>query len=328
MPGYRVWAVWLWGTLVLTSGCSRAPLVKVDGSSTVLPITNAVAEEFRLQEGSKVRIAGSFSGTGGGFKRFCLGELDICNASRPISDEERALCEKNGVEFIALTVAFDGLVVVANVQNDWCDCLTTEQLKAIWKPKSSVAKWSDIDPAWPAEPIRLYGPDTDSGTFDYFTEAIVGEAASSRSDYSQSADDNVLVRGVEGDKYALGYFGMAYYQENKDKLKLLGVDAGDGQCIQPNEETVRNNTYRPLSRPLFIYVRTSSLARPEVREFVKFYVERVGSLVSSVGYVPVPDEVKAKNKQVLEEALHAVPSTAGSKAVQKPFALKHNNAMS
>jgi len=312
MPGCRVWALWFLGGFALASGCSRAPVVKVDGSSTVLPITNAVAEEFRLQEGSKVRIAGSLSGTGGGFKRFCRGELDICNASRSISDGERSLCGKNGVEFIALTVAYDGLVVVVNLQNDWCDCLTTDQLKAIWKPNSPIAKWSDIDSNWPDEPIRLYGPDTDSGTFDYFTEAIVGERASSRSDYSQSADDNVLVRGVEGDKYALGYFGMAYYEGNHDKLKLLGVDAGDGQCIKPSEETVRNHTYRPLSRPLFIYVRTSSLARPEVREFVKFYVERVGGLVSSVGYVPVPEEVAAKNQQVLEDALKAISSAASS----------------
>ncbi len=286
---------------LLAGGCSRQA-VKVDGSSTVLPITEAVGEVFREQR-PDVHIIGGRAGTGGGFKKFSHGEIDICNASRPISDVEKQACAKNGIEYLSFIVAFDGLSICVNPKNDWCDCITVEQLKAIWQPESAVEKWSDVDPAWPAEEIELYGPGTDSGTFDYFTEVIVGETAKSRDDYTQSEDDNVLVTGVAGDEYSLGYFGLAYYDENKDRLKLLAVDGGDGNCVKPTMETVRDNTYSPLSRPLYIYVRKSSLERPEVKAFIQFYLEQVGSLVPVVGYVPVSDEVAAKNKEVLEEAL-------------------------
>jgi phosphate transport system substrate-binding protein len=286
--------------LVLAGGCSQRS-VKVDGSSTVFPISEAVAEEFRGAEPS-VRVTVGRSGTGGGFKKFAHGEIDICDASRPIKDEEKAECAKAGVEFVELEVAFDGLAVVANPKNDWCDCLTVEQLKAIWQPGSTIKKWSDLDPKWPDQEIKLYGPGTDSGTFDYFTEVIVGKVQSSRNDYMASEDDNSLVTGVAGDEASLGYFGLAFYEENKERLKLLGVDAGDGNCMKPSLETVRNNTYRPLSRPLYIYVRKSSLARPEVKTFVEFYLAKVNSVVEVVGYVPVPEEVAAKNKQLLEEA--------------------------
>jgi phosphate transport system substrate-binding protein len=281
-----------------------AGTVRADGSSTVYPITEAVAEEFR-NEHPDVRAVIGFSGTGGGFKKLAAGEIDICDASRTIKDEERAACKTNGVEFVELEIAFDGLSVVVNPENDWCDCLTVEQLKAIWQPESAISKWSDLNPEWPDEAIELFGPGTDSGTFDYFTEAIMGEAKRSRADYTPSEDDNMLVTGVEGSKYALGYFGYAYYAENKERLKLLGVDAGDGQCVQPSPETVRSNNYKPLSRPLYIYVNQASLSKPEIVEFVEYYLDTVGDLVASVGYVPLADEVATKTKETYASALSA-----------------------
>jgi phosphate transport system substrate-binding protein len=287
-----------------TSASPTAGTVRADGSSTVYPITEAVAEEFR-NEHPNVRAVIGFSGTGGGFKKLSAGEIDICNASRTIKDEERAACEANGIKFVELEIAFDGLSVVANPENDWCDCLTVEQLKAIWQPESAISKWSDLKPEWPDEKIELFGPGTDSGTFDYFTEAIVGTAKSSRADYTPSEDDNMLVTGVEGSKYALGYFGFAYYSENKERLKLLGIDAGDGKCIQPSMETVRSNTYKPLSRPLYIYVNQASLEKPEIVEFVRYYLNTVGELVEQVGYVPLADDVLAKSKQTLDVAIAA-----------------------
>jgi phosphate transport system substrate-binding protein len=278
--------------------------VRVDGSSTVYLITEAVAEEFR-NEHPEVRAVVGVSGTGGGFKKFSAGEIDICDASRTIKAEEQEKCAANGIKYVALEVAFDGLSVVVNPENDWCDCLTVAQLKAIWQPESAVSKWNDLNPAWPDEKIELFGPGTDSGTFDYFTEAIVGTAKSSRADYTPSEDDNMLVTGVEGSKYALGYFGYAYYIENKDRLKLLGVDPGDGKCVQPSPETVRTNEYKPLSRPLFIYVNTKSLKRPEIAQFVAYYLDQVGALVPTVGYVPLSDEASAKSKKLFDEAMAA-----------------------
>lgn len=309
------------GLLALTIGCTNAPdnpdlsagslsgSVKIDGSSTVYPITEAVAEEFRTVQ-PKVKVTVGISGTGGGMKKFTVGEIDVCNASRKIKDKEIAACEENNVELIELEVAFDGLAVVINPENDWCECLTVDQLKELWRPESAVKKWSELNPDWPDEAINLYGPGTDSGTFDYFTKAIVGEEKASRADYTASEDDNVLVNGVQSDRYALGYFGYAYYSENKGKLKLLGVDGGDG-CITPSQETVRALTYQPLSRPLFIYVRKSSLARPEVQKLVEFYLENCDQLSTDVGYVPISDEVAAQNKQRLQDALPAA-APAGS----------------
>lgn len=313
MPCCRIACTIAWVAIAAAVGCSgcspsnsakSAATIRVDGSSTVYPITEAVAEEFR-NERPDVRAVIGFSGTGGGFKKLAAGEIDICDASRTIKDEERAACEANGVKFVELEIAFDGLSVVVNPDNDWCDCLTVEQLKAIWQPESAIEKWSDLNPEWPDEKIELFGPGTDSGTFDYFTEAIMGEAKSSRADYTPSEDDNMLVTGVEGSKYALGYFGFAYYSENKERLKLLGVDSGDGQCIQPSLETVRSNTYKPLSRPLYIYVNQNSLSKPEIVEFVQYYLKTVGDLVTQVGYVPLADEVKAKADQNFNEALAA-----------------------
>lgn len=287
--------------MLVASGCSR-PTIKLDGSSTVYPITEAVVEEFS-HDRRDIRVIVGRSGTGGGFKKFSHNEIDVCNASRPITPTEKEACQKNGIEYVELVVAFDGLAVVVNPENDWCDNLTADQLKAIWQPEKSVSNWSDLNSAWPDEPIKLYGPGTDSGTFDYFTEVIVGKAGSCRDDYNQSEDDNVLVTGVAGDLYSLCYFGLAYYEENQEKLKLLGIDSGDGANIKPTQTTVRDQSYKPLSRPLYIYVRKSALSRPEMKAFVKFYLEKVGKVVEVVGYVPMPDDAAAKSKQAFEGAL-------------------------
>ena len=260
--------------------------VEIDGSSTVYPITEAVAEEFMLANGSGVRVTVGVSGTGGGFKRFCAGETAISNASRPIKDSEREQCEAAGVDPVELEIAYDGISLVAHPDNSFAACLTVDELRTIWQPESTVRTWADIRQGFPNTEIKLYGPGTDSGTFDYFTEAINGEEDASRSDYTASEDDNVLVQGVQGDPGALGYMGFAYYQENSETLKLLGVDNGAG-CVQPTAETIRGGQYAPLARPVFIYVARSALARPEVRAFVDFYLENAGALAESVGYIPL-----------------------------------------
>jgi phosphate transport system substrate-binding protein len=257
--------------------------VAVDGSSTVAPISEAVAEEFQLAH-SGVRVTVGIAGTGGGFQRFCSGETDISDASRPISEEERQACATAEIEYLELPVAWDGLSVVVNPANDFVECLTVEELRRVWEPNSRVATWRDVRSEFPAQPIKLYGAGTDSGTFDYFTEAIVGETGSSRTDYQASEDDNVLVQGVAGDQYALGYFGHAYAVQNADKLKVLGVDNGAG-CVLPTDATIADKTYAPLSRELFIYVARGALSRPEVVEFVRFYMENAEALVPSTGYL-------------------------------------------
>jgi phosphate transport system substrate-binding protein len=268
--------------------------VKVDGSSTVYPLTEAVGEEFQILHRA-VRMTIGISGTGGGFKKFCNGEIDINDASRPITQEEIDACASNGIEFIEIPVAFDGISVMVNPENDWIgDGLTIEELREIWKPESKITKWSDIRPEWPNEEIFLVGADSDSGTFDYFTDAIIGEKGASRADYTASADDNVLVQGIAGEKYALGYFGYAYYKENQDKLKLLGIDDGNDAngkgFIKPTPDTIREGIYQPLSRPMFIYVNVNSADRPEVEKFVEYYLTEGRELVSQVGYVRLPDE--------------------------------------
>lgn len=260
--------------------------ISADGSSTVYPITEAMAEEFGIEHEGRVRVTVGLSGTGGGFKRFCAGETDLSNASRSIKDRERQLCEQNGVAYIELPVAYDGLSIVVNPQNTFVQCLTIAELKRIWQPGSAVRRWSDVRPGFPDEEIKLYGPGTNSGTFDYFTEEVIGKAGASRPDYTASEDDNVLVQGVEGDVNSLGYFGYAYYAENARRLKLVAVDSGNG-CVQPEPATIKGGTYTPLSRPLFIYVSRKSLARPEVRAFVEFYLNHAAELVPQVGYVPL-----------------------------------------
>ena len=258
--------------------------VLIDGSSTVAPISQAVAEEFS-KENSDVNVSVGISGTGGGFKKFVTGEIDIADASRAMKPEELSTAQKNGIEFIELKIGLDGLTVVANPENTWAQNLTTEDLKKIWADGSTVKTWKDVNPAWPAEPIKLYGPDQDSGTYDYFIEEILGKDGKIRKDYSPSSDDNQLVQGVEGDKGALGYFGYAYYLEQKDKLKALSING-----ISPSDETVKNGTYKPLSRPLYIYINKKSFTeKAQVKSFVQFYIKNAAELVKSSGYVPLDD---------------------------------------
>ncbi len=263
--------------------------VRIDGSSTVFPITEAVAEEFRGVQ-PRVRVTVGISGTGGGFKKFTIGETDINDASRPIKSTEAKKASENGVDYIELPVAYDGLSVLVNPENHFVDHFTTEELKKIWQPGSTVEKWSDVRPGWPDEKISLYGPGVDSGTFDYFTKAIVGKEQSCRPDFTASEDDNVLVQGIAGDRNALGFFGFAYYAENRSLLKLVPVDAGDGP-VAPSKETINDGSYRPLSRPIFIYVSRAAAMRPEVRAFVRFYMENAALLAAEVGYVALPETV-------------------------------------
>ncbi|QDT70055.1 Phosphate-binding protein PstS precursor [Planctomycetes bacterium MalM25] len=280
----------------LLVGCGpKAESIKIDGSSTVFPISEAVAESYR-DAAPKVRVTVGLSGTGGGMKKFTAGEIDICDASRGIKESEIASLDQAKVGYTEFSVAFDGIAIVVNPANDWVDNLTVDQLASIWRPEDPVNKWSELDPSWPDEPIKLYGPGTDSGTFEYFTEEIVGEAKKCRADFSASEDDNVLVTGISEDKYSLGYFGFAYYAENMDRLKVLGVVNGEGDPVVPSVETIRANTYAPLSRPLFIYVRNDLFERPTGQAFVDFYLKNTGKLAGEVGYVAVSDDVAAENQ--------------------------------
>ena len=281
--------------------------IRIDGSSTVYPITEAIAEEFRIDQGD-VKITVGVSGTGGGFAKFGRGEIDINNASRPIKEQEAAACKEKNIGFAELKIAYDGLVVVVNKENTWVKDLTVEDLKKIWEPaaQEKITRWNQINPAWPAEEFHLYGPGIASGTYDYFTEAIVGKSGSSRGDYTSSEDDNVLVQGIAGDKNGLGFFGLAYYEENKDKLKLVGVDNGKG-AILPSVETVKNGSYSPLARPVFIYVTDAALKRPEVAAFVGFYLDNAPTLVPDVGYIPLTDEEYQSEKGKLASFVAPAP---------------------
>jgi len=281
------------GAKTAGTGDGLSGAVKVDGSSTVYPITEAVAEEF-IRENPRVQVTVGISGTGGGFKKFCQGETDINDASRPIKDREVEVCTENGVDFIELKIAFDGLSVLINPDNDFVDYLTIEELNKIWAPESTVKYWDDVRPGWPHEEMVLFGPDTDSGTFDYFTGVVNGEEGASRSDYTASADDNVLVQGIAGERYSLGYFGYAYYIENRDKLKAAPIDGGRG-AVAPSKETILSGEYAPLSRPLFIYVNRQSLEKPQVRAFVEYYLNKSDELIEEVGYVRADEATKAEN---------------------------------
>jgi phosphate transport system substrate-binding protein len=263
--------------------------VAIDGSSTVYPLTEAVAEEFGLVH-SSVRVTVGISGTGGGFKKFGAGETDISDASRPIKAVEIDLAQSNGIEYIELPIAYDGLSLVVHPENDWVDHLTVEELNRIWQPDSVVSNWSDVRPGWPAERIVLYGAGTDSGTFDYFTEVINGKSGASRADYTASEDDNVTVLGVAGDKHALGFFGFAYVEENRGRVRAVPIDGGAGP-IMPSSPTITDGTYSPLSRPIFIYVSQAAAARPEVKAFVEFYLDNAAELAAEVGYVALPAEI-------------------------------------
>jgi phosphate transport system substrate-binding protein len=306
VSGLRTLAALLVLVAVAASACggddsgSGGGSVSADGSSTVGPFVTAAAEGFRDQGGADVTVG--ISGTGGGFERFCRGETDISNASRPIEDDEVEICEQNGVGYVELQVANDALTVVVNSANDWATCLTVDELNAIWKPGSKVSSWKQVRAEFPDERLRLFGPGTDSGTFDYFTDVINGEEGASRTDYSASEDDNVIVQGVSGTPGGLGYFGFSYFEEHQDTLKALEVDGGSG-CVAPGADTAQDGSYEPLARPLFVYVKTSALERSEVEDFVRYMLDNEQQIAEDARFVPLNDEQLAEAQQKLEEAV-------------------------
>jgi len=282
---------------------AHSQTVKIDGSSTVFPITEAVAEDFQKAKKQQIKVTVGISGTGGGFKKFCRNETDVSNASRPILKSEMADCQKAGIEYYELPVAFDALTVVINRKNTFIKQLTIAEMKKMWEPaaQGKVTRWNQVNPAWPDQPMKLFGPGADSGTFDYFTEAVVGKSKSSRGDFTASEDDNVLVQGVSRDVNGLGYFGYAYYIENKDKLKAVPIVNNRGQAVEPSMEAVLKGTYTPLARPIFIYVNAKSLAKPEVKEFVEYYMQNGAALAREVKYVPLPDSAYKTALQHVEK---------------------------
>ncbi|HEX2041347.1 MAG TPA: PstS family phosphate ABC transporter substrate-binding protein [Acidimicrobiales bacterium] len=267
--------------------------IRIDGSSTVAPLSEAAAERF-MEEHNHVRITVGTSGTGGGFEKFCNGETDVSDASRPIKQSEKDACAAKGIRYEQLTVANDGLAVVVNPQNTWVTCLTVDQLKKVWAPRSTVSNWRDVDPSFPDERIALFGAGTDSGTFDYFTEAVNGKEGASRTDYTASEDDNVTVSGVAGTKGAIGYLGLSYVEENQGRVKAVAVDGGAG-CVAPSAQTVQNSSYKPLGRPLFIYPKADALQRPEVREFVRSYIENAEEIAADARFVPMTEAQKQES---------------------------------
>ncbi|MCX7624766.1 MAG: PstS family phosphate ABC transporter substrate-binding protein [Candidatus Sumerlaeaceae bacterium] len=293
------WALCFAAALTVLSSTSFAekPTVRIEGSSTVYPLTEAVAEEFQKAKANAVHVTVGISGTGGGFKKFLRKETDINDASRPILEQELEEARRQGVKFIELPIAFDALSVVVNLENTWVDHLTTAELQRIWAPdaQGKVTNWKHVRPNFPDVPLALFGPGSDSGTFDYFTEVIVGKPKASRGDYMASEDDNVLVQGVSKNKGGMGYFGYAYYVENRNRLKVVPIDGGNGP-VEPSEETVLKGKYIPLSRPLFIYVNAESLQRPEVAEFINFYLDHIADLANDVGYIPLPKDAYEKAK--------------------------------
>ena len=314
-------AIGLVGVAVATAGKARAQdLIQIDGSSTVYPITEAMAEEFQLASGGEYRVTVGISGTGGGFKKFCRGETHISDASRPIKESERAACAEAGIEFIELPVALDALTVMVNPGNDWVDYLTIQELKKIWEPaaQGKVSNWSQVREGFPDRPLTLYGAGVDSGTYDYFTEAVVGEEGASRGDFTASEDDNVLVQGIASDPNALGFFGLAYYFENQDKLKAVPIQpSGGGDPVAPSVESARDGSYQPLSRPIFIYVSKQAANDLEgVRQFVEFYLdpENAEALVTEVGYVPLPTDAYELALQIFQER-HTGTAFAGGSQV-------------
>ncbi|MDJ1176621.1 PstS family phosphate ABC transporter substrate-binding protein [Roseofilum capinflatum] len=292
----------------LLNGCqSSTPQsyqpINIDGSSTVYPITKMAADRFNQGQSVPVEVTVGFSGTGGGFDKFCAGETDINNASRPISLSEMEACKQGKVAYIELPIAFDAITVVVNPQNTWIEDITINELRKIWQPEAqqTITRWNQIRSSWPNAPLKLYGPGTDSGTYDYFTEAVVGTAGSSRSDYIASEDDILLEQQISSDVNSLGYFGLAYYEQNKDELKALGVDSGKGPVF-PSRETVENSEYQPLARPLFIYINLAAAQEnAAMREFVYYYLEQASGIAAEVGYVPLPDEVYHINEVTYNE---------------------------
>ncbi|MGP0630049.1 PstS family phosphate ABC transporter substrate-binding protein [Nitrospina sp. 32_T5] len=304
IPRILMVALVLGASTMALAGEKLRGTVRIDGSSTVFPISEAVAEEFsKNRDYARVRVTVGVSGTGGGFKKFTAGETDINDASRPIKQREIDKAKKNNIQYLELPVAYDGLTVVVNQANTWVDHLTTDELKKIWEPGSSVKTWADVRDGWPDKALRLYGPGTDSGTFDYFTEVINGKSQASRADFTKSEDDNMLVKGVAGDKYALGFFGFAYYVENKDILKAVPIQEGNKAPVEPTLETINQGTYSPLSRPIFIYVNVEAAKRPEVNAFIRFYIKNAGELSREVGYIPLPDSMYRDHLERFENAL-------------------------
>ena len=284
------------------AGAQQGPVVRVDGSSTVFPVTEAVAEEFQKAKRGAVRVTVGISGTGGGFKKFCRGEIDLQDASRPILSEEMTACAKQGIRYYELPIAYDALTLAVNPSNSWVRSLTITDLKKMWEPaaQGKITRWNQVRPEWPDAPLKLFGAGADSGTFDYFTEAVVGKAKASRGDYTASEDDNSLVQGIAADKHALGYIPFAYFEPNKGKLKAVAIDGGKGP-VMPSLDNVVRGTYTPLSRPLFIYVSAKSAARPEVKEFVNFYLRNAVKLAQQVKYLPLPERAYAIGQERFEK---------------------------
>ncbi|MGH8660826.1 MAG: PstS family phosphate ABC transporter substrate-binding protein [Burkholderiales bacterium] len=302
-------AKWL-AALFITAGvmapvaAARAQIVKVDGSSTVYPITEAVAEEFQKAKRGAVKVTVGISGTGGGFKKFCRGETDISNASRPITKKEMEACKGAGIAYLEMPVAYDALTVVIHPKNTWARSITVAELKKIWEPaaQGKITRWNQVNPSWPNAPLKLFGPGADSGTFEYFTEAVTGKSRASRGDFTASEDDNVLVQGVSRDVNALGFFGFAYYVENRDKLKAVPIVEKDGKpAVSPSMETVIDGTYQPLARPIFIYVNARSAQKPDIREFVEYYNRHGEKLAREVKYIPLPSKAYSHNLEVLSK---------------------------
>jgi len=288
------------GPLISAAGVASADtIIKIDGSSTMYPITEAVAKKFQITQNDAVKVTVGISGTGGGFMKFCRGEIDIANASRPIQRKEMKVCNKAGVQYVELPVAFDALTVVVNPKNDWSKTMTVAELKKMWEPaaQGKITKWSQVNPAWPDETFKLYGAGPDSGTFDYFTQAIIGKAKSSRGDFTASEDDNVLVQGVASDKNALGFFGFGYYVDNQEKVRAVAVGDGRGRGVIPSVETVEDGTYQLLSRPIFIYVNMKAAEKPEVKEFVAFFMKNASALVRGAQYFPLPPRAYTANME-------------------------------
>jgi phosphate transport system substrate-binding protein len=295
--------------LLASCGGGLAGKVSVDGSSTVYPLTAIAAEDFH-QVSDDIQVKVGSSGTGGGFEKFCRGELDANNASRPIKDSEIENCQRAGIDFASLTMGIDALTVVVNPENDWATCLTTDQLRAIWEPKSQVNNWQQVDPSFPDVPLRLFGPGTDSGTFDYFTEVINGDEGASRTDFTPSEDDNVVVQGIVGTRGGLGYFGYTYFEENADRLRAVEIDSGDG-CVPPSATTAQDGSYTPLARPLYVYLSVQALARPEVKTFFDFYVENDASIAEGAKFIALNadqrQELRSEYTELLNQAAQATP---------------------
>lgn len=298
---FRSFGIALTAVMFGLPAAASAQTVKVDGSSTVFPITEAVAEDFQKEKRGKVKVTVGISGTGGGFKKFCRGEIDVANASRPITKKEMEGCKAAGIAYLEMPVAYDALTVVINPKNSWAKNMTVAELKKMWEPaaQGKITSWNQVNPAWPKTPLKLFGPGADSGTFEYFTEAVVGKSKASRGDFTASEDDNVLVQGVSRDVNALGYFGYAYYIENQDKLVAVAVVSSAGKAVSPSLETVVNGTYQPLSRPIFVYVNAKAAQRPEVKEFVEYYNRNAEKLVKEVKYVPLPGKAYTYNLETL-----------------------------